>query len=60
MRYAIEKEQLVLSQVTIGLFYRYDGKQELVQFTGVMLLAADWIEHPFLEFFYPRPRTFER
>ena len=53
VRYAIENEQLVLSQVTIGSLYRYDGKQELVRFTGVLFLAADRIEHPHLEFYCP-------
>jgi len=54
VRYAIEREQLVLSQVTIGSLYRYDGKQELVQFTGVMLLVADRMDHVRLRFFSPR------
>jgi hypothetical protein len=59
VRYAIEQELLVLSQVTIGSLYRYDGKQELVQFTGVMLLVADRIERVRLRMFCP-PASYYR
>ena len=39
--YAIEQDQLVLSQVSIGMEYRYDGRHEPVAFTGVLFLGGE-------------------
>ena len=43
----------MLSQVAIGMEYRYDGLLEPVTFTGVLLLGAERIDRVWLRSFCP-------